>query len=114
MSLNLTEFVRMVKKAAVDAVLAQKPMAYCYGEVTSVSPLKISIDQKLTLTEKQLSLTNAVRDFSVNVSEKKNGVIGESKEYIIHLGLQVGERVKMLRSDGGQKYIVLDRAEVSE
>lgn len=34
-----------------------------FGTVISPSPLKISIDQKMTLTEKQLVLTTLVQDF---------------------------------------------------
>lgn len=111
MSLDLNKLVREVKKAAVAAVQAQKPMAYYLGEVVSISPLKISVDQKLTLTDKQLILTSAVRDFSVKIAEKNNGILGDEKEYMIFLGLKVGERVQMLRCDGGQKFIVLNRVE---
>ena len=113
MSLDLNRLVREVKKAAVAAVQAQKPMAYYLGEVVSISPIKISVDQKLTLTDKQLILTSAVKNFSVKVAEKKNGVLQDEKEYMILLGLKVGEKVRMYRCDGGQKFVVFDRVEVS-
>ena len=65
MSLDANELVRLVKRAAVEAVLAGNPMSVCFGTVTSASPLKIMVDQKKTLTAAQLILTNNVRDFSV-------------------------------------------------
>lgn len=65
MSLDLNTLVKAVKRAAVDAVNAAKPVSYCLGEVVSTNPLKITIDQKMTLTAAQLILTNAVRDYVV-------------------------------------------------
>ena len=55
-------FLENVKRAALEAVNAAKPFAFVLGKVTSVSPLKVQVDQKLELTAAQLILTNAVRD----------------------------------------------------
>ena len=106
MSLNANELVRLVKRAAVEAVAAGNPMGVCFGTVTSASPLKIMVDQKKTLTDAQLILTNNVRDFSVEVT-----CSGETHKFKMHLGLKKGEKVILLRCDGGQKFIVLDRWE---
>lgn len=56
-------FLENVKRAALEAVNAAKPFAFVLGKVTSVSPLKVQVDQKLELTAAQLILTNAVRDY---------------------------------------------------
>lgn len=131
MSFNPNEFLELVKRAAVEAVEAGKPMAVCFGRVTSVSPLEITVDQKTILTEAQLILTNHVRDFAVEMTtlpefhetEETAGGAGEAafashrheyrgrKKWMIHLALQVGEKVILIRRDGGQKFIVLDRWE---
>lgn len=128
MSLDINELVRAVKQAAVDAVQASGPMGVCFGTVTSTAPLKIMVDQKKTLTDAQLILTNNVRDFTVamtvdHVTEETSGGSGDAafashshpykgrKSFRVHLGLKVGEKVTLLRCDGGQKYIVLDRWE---
>lgn len=128
MSLSANTLIKAVKQAAVDAVQAQKPMAIVLGEVVSVSPLKISVDQKMTLTSAQLILTNAVRDFTVSMTVDHNtdyasGGSGDeafayhrhaysgTKNFTVHLALKKGEKVIMLRCDGGQKFIVLDRVE---
>lgn len=88
MSLDINTLVKAVKQAAVEAVQAGDPMGLCFGEVTSASPLEITVDQKKKLGRPQLILTSAVRQ-----------------------GLRVEERVILLRCDGGQKFIVLDRWE---
>ena len=129
MSLDANNLVRIIKQAAVDAVNASSPFALKIGEVVSVSPLKISLNQKITIPAAQLMLTNAVRDYTVYMTvdhntETASGGSGESafashshrytgkKKYTVHLGLSVGEKVLLLRCDGGQKFIVLDRLEV--
>lgn len=129
MSLSSNTLVKAVKRAAIEAVQASKPMAMILGVVASSNPLKISVDQKLTLTEAQLMLTNSVRDYTVEMTvdhstESTSGGSGDSaysshshaykgrKKFTVHLGLKEGEKVLLLRCDGGQKFIVLDRVEV--
>lgn len=125
MSHNLDSFLNDVKRAAVEAVTASKPFAFILGKVTSASPLKIQVDQKFELTAAQLILTNAVRDFSVDmtvdhatesvdsddVPRGHNHKYKGRKKFYVHLGLKAGEQVLLLRTDGGQKFIVLDRVE---
>lgn len=74
---------------------------YVYGEVTSISPLKIKIDQKLELTSSVIILT-------FPVVEKKINIAGIGEVVIIE-GLSVGDRVIMLRVEKGQKFIVLSK-----
>lgn len=140
MSLDINELVRLVKQAAVEAVRADAPMAICYGNVTSTAPLKIQVDQKKILGEAQLILTDNVRDFNVVLStiegegksqgphytENESGGSGYAlfeshrhkyqgrKKWRVHNALKVGEKVILLRCDGGQKYVVLDRWEARE
>ena len=140
MSLDINELVRLVKRAAVEAVRADAPMAVCYGSVTSASPLKIQVDQKKILGEAQLILTDNVRDFNVVLStiegegksegphytEDESGGGGYAefashrhkyqgpKKWRVHNALKMGEKVILLRCDGGQKYVVLGRWEARE
>lgn len=137
MSLDLNALVRAVKKAAVEAVRAENPMGVCHGTVTGLSPLEITTDQKLILGEKQLILTNAVRDYTVEMTvDHVTEVISHGhsvtdtytgggtaqpvdhshpykgrKSFRVHLGLKMGEKVILVRCDGGQKFVVLDRWE---
>ena len=60
--------VEVVKRAAVEAVEAQKPVHLLFGQVISASPLKIQVDQKSIYTEKMLVLTRNVTDFEVDMT----------------------------------------------
>ena len=116
----------LIKKAALGAMGAEVPTGICYGTVTSEFPLKITLEQKLTLTYKQLVLSSLVRDFDVDMTvdhttEEKSGGSSDAsfaphsheykgkKTFKVHLGLKKGEKVMLLRMQGGQKFIVLDR-----
>lgn len=118
--------VENIKRAAMEAVKASMPSGVYFGTVISASPLKISVEQKITLTEKQLVLTTLVQDFSVNMTvnhttENRSGGSGDAsfashnheykgtKSFLVHLGLKAGEKVMLIREQGGQKFIVLDR-----
>ena len=124
--LNNVDLLNAFKKAALEAVNASQPSDFCFGKVTSVKPLKISIDQKMTLGAAQLVLTRNVTDFKTEVTidwltETKSGGSGDSsfashshavsgkKEMTIHNALQVGDEVILLKKKGGQKYLVYDR-----
>ena len=136
--------MQVLKKAAVEAVEAAKPVAFCFGTVEKTDPLLIIADQKLHLSARQLLLTNAVQDYAVDIeiatftendsfmngqhthaitdtytgggsadngnlnTTHKHAIRGR-KKLLIHNGLQVGERVLLLRWQGGQKFVVLDR-----
>lgn len=138
MSLDINALVKLVKQAAVEAVKADGPMGVCYGTVTSASPLKIMVDQKKTLTDAQLILTDNVRDYAVEMTtmagtseaphftEDESGGSGDAafashkhkyvgkKKWKVHNALKSGEKVILLRCDGGQKYVVLDRWEARQ
>lgn len=119
---NYNEFLNIMKKAAKEAVEAGNPVAICFGKVTGVSPLKILVEQKMTLGSQQLILTKNVTDYKVNVTiDAKTETTGAEglpshshdvtgmKEMTIHNALKTGEEVVLLRMQGGQKYLVLDR-----
>lgn len=122
----MPDAVEIVKRAAVEAVESGKPVNVLFGTVTSDAPLQISVNQKITLTEKMLVLTRNVTDFTVmetvnHVTEDASGGSGEAayeshshpyvgkKPFLIHNALKTGEKVVMLRIQGGSKFLVLDR-----
>lgn len=86
--LNANDFIRIVKKAALDAVNASQPTDFCFGKVISLDPLKISIDQKLILKKTQLVATERVMTTSP---------------------LEIGDVVVLLQKQGGQKYLIMDK-----
>lgn len=98
-----TEFVKIIKKAAIDAVESTKPVQIFFGTVENTKPLKINVEQKMVLGEKQLILTRNVTDYETSIRE------GDIKKYIVFNGLQLGDKVLLIRQQGGQKYIVWDK-----
>lgn len=117
---------KKIKRAAIEAQESTKPVEICFGKVTSASPLKILVEQKLPLGEGQLILARNVTDFTTEVTvnwntEDKGGGSGYAsyethkhpikgrKKITVHNGLVVGDEVILIRQQGGQKYIVVDR-----
>lgn len=82
---NSTELLRLIKKAAIDAVEAAKPVHVVFGTVINTNPLEINVEQKLTLTTEQLILCEQVQN-----------------------KIEQNKRVVLLRQQGGQNFIVLD------
>lgn len=127
---------KKIKKAAIEAQESAKPVEVCFGKVTSASPLKILVEQKMTLGAAQLVLCRNVTEhiiemtvdhYTENETEHTHAVQdtytggGSSsptkhlhayrgrKKFTVHNGLVVGDEVVLLRQQGGQKYIVVDR-----
>ena len=107
--LDTNDFLNTIKKAAMDAMNASQPSDFCFGKVTSTNPLKISVEQKLTLGSAQLVLTKNVTDYITTVTVNWSDEIKGKKQMTIHNALKVGESVVLLKQKGGQKYLVLDR-----
>lgn len=99
--MNLLE---LIKKAAADAVAAADPVGVLYGTVTSADPIEIAVDQRFSLTKEFLVLGESVQELTVEISGAK---------YVVRKGLQTGDMVIMLRVQGGQQYVVLDRVVVA-
>ncbi|WP_246019625.1 DUF2577 domain-containing protein [Bacilliculturomica massiliensis] len=111
--------VQIIKLAAIEALDAKKPVNIVYGTVKSASPLSIQISQKITLKGEALVLTRNVTDYTGDVTvshaTEKDGSpphihgISGKKTVTFHNALKSGEKVVMMRVQGGQKYLVLDR-----
>ena len=86
----MTKLTALIKKIAIDAINASKPTTVCFGTVTAINPLSIRISQLIELSPATLIQTSAVKD-----------------------KLAVGDEVIMIRQQGGQKYLVLDKYEVN-
>ena len=105
--MNLLE---TIKTASLDAINASKPVEIVFGVVLSVVPLKINLEQKLTLTESFLIVPDDFTDKKINIV-----IDDEEKEIEIKNALEVDDKLVLARVQGGQKYLVLSRlAEVDE
>ena len=89
-----------IKQAAKEAVDASKPVCVESGIVISVNPLKVNVEQRLTLEADFLIQTDATKELKLTIGDT---------EYIVRRGLQAGDKVILLRVQGGQQYVILDR-----
>ena len=115
----MADFVSLMKRAAAEAVEAQKPADIRIGTVTESAPLEIMLEQRLRLGKGQLLLPEHMTDHGLEIeAELMTGAAGGDAhahtlsgrmQLRVLNGLKKGDRVILLRVPGGQKYIVLDR-----
>lgn len=127
---NANELVDTLKRTALEAVEASRPVNIVFGEVISASPLKINVEQKMILGSKQLVLSRNVTEHKVRITggniqnyyyvgtppnastvpvEPSHKHAVGTIEITVHNGLVVGDKVILARQQKGQKFIVLDR-----
>ena len=99
---NLNELIKCI---AIKAIEQSKPVNVLYGEVKSINPLSICVNQKKIYTEEFLILTRNVTDYDTYIKEEN----GEKKKCTVYNALVPGDIVILLRTQGGQEFIVLDR-----
>ncbi len=93
--MKLLDIIKTVSERAVENSLAIKLM---YGIVTSTAPLKVTVEQRLLLTENMLIFPHSC--------EEKLIKIGEG-EYSISKKLQTGDKLILLRV--GDDFLVIDK-----
>ena len=117
-----TEIIRSIKAAALDAVENSKPCDLRYGTVISTEPLQIRITDKFILPESALIVPERLTDYETEttilpsygwitqtVAEHFHGIFHNRRKITVHGALKVGDKVALLRQQGGQFYLVLDR-----
>ena len=115
--MNEYDLVNGIKKAALEAIDASKPVRLEVGTVLTSNPLKIQLTQKLTLSSMQLVIPRHLSKYSVpmtynleceEIEEHKHKITGTTSVTIDN-SLKNGDKVLLVRQDGGQKYIVFDK-----
>lgn len=104
------DLVGAIQQIIQDNLAEQKLTELAAGTVTSANPLKIKVTADLPeLTADVFILTEAVKAWDEEVTIEYNGGIPQTA-IIHHKGLQIGDKVVLLRVLKGQKYIILSRA----
>lgn len=130
-----TGLIDIMKRAALDATDNAKLADLRFGTVTSISPLTVQVTNQFILPESLLIVPVHLTDHEVDVTmdwetttyththgisdtytgggsasidTHNHSTVGR-KKIIIHDGLKVGDKVAMLRKQGGQSYYILDR-----
>lgn len=92
--------VNLIREASITAFERSNPVAVMFGTVTKTNPLEVNVEQRFTLTRDFLVLTERLTEYRVTV---------EGQQITIRRGLQTGDKVILLRMQGGQQYVVWDR-----
>ncbi len=83
---NGAELLKLIKTIVAETVRSSKPAKLTRGKVESVNPVIISLSEKLSLPEEFLLFGRNVRKES----------------------LEIGDKLLLLRQQGGQLYYVID------
>ena len=95
------KFVDIMQKIARDSAGSNSMTDILYGVVTSVSPLKIKVDNRFEISAKFLVLSSLVK--------KKTVTLPDDTVLTLWGNLSVGEGVSLIRHNGGQKFFIIDR-----
>jgi hypothetical protein len=111
---KMGELVNMMKQLGAGAVDAGNPVTIVYGEVTQINPLEVNVDQRFTLSEDFLIVPEQLTSYEIDLKHThsySNGTTGESlvEKVVIRRGLEAGDKLLLLRVQGGQQYIIFDR-----
>lgn len=112
---------QVIKKMALDAVEANKPMELVLGSVISINPIKISLSQLLLISENFILNPEGLAGQELTISLDEQTITlkndeDELKEYTImpqDLKIKIKSQIKqddkvfLLRLQGGQKYFIL-------
>lgn len=74
-----------------------------FGEVTSVSPLKIRVDNRFEVDEQFLILSALVKETIIHIPTAETVTLWR--------GLIVGDKVRLLRVNNGQLFYIIEREE---
>jgi hypothetical protein len=92
--------LEIIKKAGVGAVESTNPVAVVYGSVNQIDPLEVKVDQRFALPQDFLLVPEHLTEYKVNIG---------GQEVVIRKGFEAGDTLLLLRIQGGQKYLILDR-----
>ena len=118
--------IEIMKRASMDAMDNAQMCDLRYGNVISTSPLRVQVTTQFIIPQSLLVVPEHLTDHEVSVTVNWNtesesggsdmaafashnhGVSGK-KTMTVHGALKVGDKVALLRKQGGQSYFILDR-----
>ena len=101
-----TGLLGIIKQAAMDSMDNAQMCDLRYGNIVGVSPLKVQITTQFIIPESLLIVPHHLTDYEVNCTLPDEE---DKKTITIHNALKVGDKVALLRKQGGQSYFILDR-----
>lgn len=121
--MSMNRLMNSIKQAGIGAVNAGDPVAILFGVVESANPLKVQVDQRFPLTAEFLVVTESLTQLELELQHTHQytdeaGTVTKPKvtdsalsdaPIVVRRGLEAGDKVLLLRMQGGQKYIILDK-----
>jgi len=106
--------INAIRLAALSAMEAGNPVAVMFGIVTKTNPLEVNVDQRFTLDADFLMVPESLTRLEIDL--RHNHTISSdttdnalTEPIVIRRGLEAGDRVVLLRMQGGQKYLILGK-----
>lgn len=79
--------IESIKRIALETIEASQPVQIIFGTVNSVSPLIILVDNRIELTSEFFVMTETIQQ----------------------KGLLVGNNLVLIRYQGGQQFLIIDK-----
>lgn len=96
--------IGIIKQASMDAIENAQMCDLRYGTVVSTSPLKVQVTNLFTIPKALLVVPKHLTDYDV-----KMDIDGETRTVTVRNALKTGDKIALLRKQGGQSYFILDR-----
>lgn len=116
---DASDFVRAVQQVSDGANAAGYPADVMSGTVIAASPLKIKVEQRFDIDSAQLIVPERLTDYKVSVTfdgeTEKAGTTEHFHKYggevtmTVRNALESGDKVALIRQQGGQKFLIIDR-----
>ena len=121
-----TGMIEIIKRAAKEVYENEQPTDLRFGTVVSEKPLKVQVTNLFTIPQSMLVVPKHLTDYEVEVTvdlvtEDKSGGSGDSafaqhnhdikgkKKLKVHNALKTGDKIALIRKQGGQSFYILDR-----
>lgn len=114
----MADLLDVIKKAGIQGVSAGNPVNILTGEVKSINPLSVSVDQRFILDADFLIIPESLTRYEIDLKHFHTYPIDTNTErtetaindkIVIRSGLMTGNKVLLIRIQGGQKYVILDK-----
>lgn len=102
-----------IKRAALAALDASNPVAVMTGTVINLNPLEVNVDQRFTIDADFLIIPESLQRYEVDLKHNHAYTSGNTEDaldkVVIRSGLELNDVVLLLRVQGGQQFVVLDK-----
>lgn len=110
----MSSLLDVIKKAGMDAFSASNPMNLMFGEIITADPLSVKVDQRFILPADFLIVPESLTKYEMDLKHSHSSPSGQTGEalaekVVIRAGLKPGDKVILLRVQGGQQFVILDK-----